>query len=237
MRVRSAIVPLLSGLALSTWFLWHEQYAIIDRPKAPNVLVPSTFAGAVTAASARELAPQDLSGNRGNAVSPGRYSAPEVAATEISGIDPPSAQPAGDVLREAFAALANSDKDSNKAFASSVTAWHQSLGVDEPDPAWSPMAQSQTGSYLASSLGAQIEVVSVRCGGAVCELQAASTSAYNNEQATREWQSTMAAMSRESWFSTYGFAAPNSAIWSAPDGRALMVSYLPRLVDVGGETR
>jgi hypothetical protein len=36
------------------------------------------------------------------------------------------------------------------------------------------------------------------------------------------------ALRGEAWWSSYGFAEPNSAIWFAPDGRSLMVSYVTR---------
>ncbi len=138
-------------------------------------------------------------------------------------------RPAAELLEGTFVSLADSVKDKKvNAFANPLAGWHQQFVKDTPDAVWSPMAQSQAESYLASKLGPEIELISVRCGSTVCEVQGASTSAQGSEKAANDWQANMSAMSGESWWPTFGFAVPNSAIWSAPDGRALFVSYLTR---------
>ncbi len=137
---------------------------------------------------------------------------------------------ASELLVGAFSTLADkANSDKNGVFTNPLAAWHKRAADDANDPNWSPMAQAQAESYLSETVSSDIELVSVKCTGSVCEIQAASTTAENSEKAANEWQASISAMSNESWWSTYGFAAPNSAIWAAPDGRALLVSYLTRV--------
>lgn len=148
---------------------------------------------------------------------------------EINAMSATSLKPAAEILHNALSALAESSQvTGDKAFANPLATWRQRFVQDMPDPNWSSMAEAQAESYLAETVNSDIELVSVNCAGTVCEVQAASRSAENSEKAANEWQDSMSAMSNESWFSSYGFSTPNSAIWTAPDGRTLFVSYLTR---------
>ena len=139
-------------------------------------------------------------------------------------------KPAAQVFQDAFSALAESSKENDdKAFVNPLSTWRQKFVQDSPDPNWSSMAEAQTEAYLAEAVNSDIEMVSVKCAAAVCEVQAASRSAENSENAANEWQASLSAMSTESWWSSYGFATPNTAIWTAADGRTLFVSYLTRV--------
>jgi hypothetical protein len=159
---------------------------------------------------------------------------PDRGATREIGVAPPKA--AAELLKDTFDALAANKKNGNgKAFTNPLAGWHQQFAAETPDATWSVMAQSQAEAYLSDKSSQNIELVSVQCGSTVCEIQAASASAEDSEKAANEWQSNLSAMSAESWWSTYGFATPNSAIFTAPDGRALMVTYLTRLTPAGGE--
>jgi hypothetical protein len=140
-----------------------------------------------------------------------------------------SLKPAAQILQNTLSALAESSQASGeKAFANPLATWRQRFVQDAPDPNWSSMAEAQAESYLAETVNSDIELVSVNCAGTVCEVQAASRSSETSEKAANEWQASMSAMSSESWFSSYGFSTPNSAIWTAADGRTLFVSYLTR---------
>ena len=137
---------------------------------------------------------------------------------------------AQEILRDTLLSLSEESKsEKGGAFTNPLGSWHQHFVDDSLDSSWSPMAQAQAESYLTGIVGSDIEIVAIKCAATVCEIQAASTTAQNSEGAANNWQASMSAMSKESWWKTYGFAPPNSAIWSATDGRALMVSYLPRL--------
>ena len=97
------------------------------------------------------------------------------------------------------------------------------------------MAENQAESYLSGVLGPDLELIGVKCASRVCEVRAASISVENSEEAVNDWQKGISAMSGETWWISYGFAVPNSAIWKAPDGRALFVSYLTRAEDVAAK--
>lgn len=151
----------------------------------------------------------------------------DIGATRRIGVAP--GKTAAALLAETFGALAATGPTGNsKAFANPLAGWHQQFAAEKQDADWSGMAQSQAEAYLSDKSSPNIELISVRCGSTVCEIQAASASAEDSETAASEWQSNVSAMSAESWWSTYGFATPNSAIFSAPDGRALMVTYITR---------
>lgn len=138
-------------------------------------------------------------------------------------------KPAAQILQATLSSLAESSQASgDKVFANPLATWRQRFVQDAPDPNWSSMAEAQAESYLAETVNSDIELVSVNCAGTVCEVQAASRSSETGEKAANEWQASMSAMSNESWFSSYGFSTPNSAIWTAADGRTLFVSYLTR---------
>lgn len=140
-----------------------------------------------------------------------------------------SERSAADLLQGTFLSIAGAPQDDkSSAFVNPLASWHQRFADDGEDPVWSPMAQSQTEVYIKKTLSPNIELVAVKCGASVCEIQAASTTAANSESAANEWQLQMSSMSSESWWPTFGFGSPSTAIWAAPDGRALVVSYLPR---------
>ena len=138
-------------------------------------------------------------------------------------------QPSGKLIDDKLDALGRTVPDGvQSGFQNPVGMWHRVFMEDTADDSWSLMAQSQTEVYLGNRLGSNIDLIGVKCSASVCEIQAASVSAATGEVAANAWQQLMSAMSGEDWWSTYGFDAPNSAIWRAEDGRALFVSYLTR---------
>jgi hypothetical protein len=136
-------------------------------------------------------------------------------------------EPASELIAGALSAISETAKKAG-TFSNPVASWHKQAIEGAVDPNWSPMAQAQAESYLADAMSSDIELISVKCNRTVCEIQAASTSAQNSEKAANEWQAGISAMSAESWWTGFGFATPNSAIWSSSDGRAILVSYLTR---------
>lgn len=143
---------------------------------------------------------------------------------------------AAELLAETLGALSTDNANANgKAFINPLAGWHQQFAAETPDADWSVMAQSQAEAYFFDKSSSNIELISVRCGSSVCEVQAASTTPEDSETAANEWQSNVSAMGAESWWTTYGFSTPNSAIFSAPDGRALIVTYLTRSTSAGGK--
>jgi hypothetical protein len=112
--------------------------------------------------------------------------------------------------------------------SSPLEKWHQQFLHDARASNWSSMAQAQIESSLHISMGSTIELVSVRCAGSVCEIQAASNSVQVNEKAASEWQATLSKIASESWWQSYGFDSQNYAQSIASDGRAVFVSYFNR---------
>jgi hypothetical protein len=135
-------------------------------------------------------------------------------------------KPAVQLISETFVALEAAEPKGG--FENPLGSWRRRFVSDTPDPVWSQMAEMQAASSLFGRLGPDIELIGIHCGSQVCEVEAASTSAENSEIAANRWQENMSTMTKESWWSAYDFSVPNSAIWSAPDGRALIVSYLTR---------
>jgi hypothetical protein len=135
---------------------------------------------------------------------------------------------AKDLIEGKLAEIIDHPKAQNSAYGSPLAAWHKNFVNDSTDPTWSPIAQTQIESTLTSLDDSNIEVISVKCGQAVCEIQAASTDADNKSEAANSWIANLASMQQEPWWHTYGLDAPSSAMWSSADGRALIVSYVTR---------
>ena len=136
----------------------------------------------------------------------------------------PSKMTAADLIKGTFDALS----PENGAFENPLATWHRKFAEDSPDPVWSKMAEGQAGAYLTGVLGPEFELVGIKCGSQFCEIQAASTSSQDSEKTANTWQDKLSDMSHQSWWTSYGFASSNSAIWRVSDGRVLFVSYLTR---------
>jgi hypothetical protein len=226
----NAILPFTLGLLLAIPISWS--IAKIGAPtRADSSGCTASLATSHSQSPAKALQPLAWCASSSDATCPlvATVDSNKAAAVAPRSMPATSFKPAAQVIQNALSTLAGSAQGSDdKVFVNPLATWRRRFVQDTPDPNWSSMAEAQAESYLAETVDPDVELVSVSCAGTVCEVQAASKSAEDSGKAANEWQSSMSAMSNESWWNSYGFATPNTAIWTAADGRTFFVSYLTR---------
>jgi hypothetical protein len=104
---------------------------------------------------------------------------------------------------------------------------HDQFTNEVTDPSWSANVQPQVEGHLKTEdMMKLVDLVSLGCRKTLCEIRAASPSIEMNAQSEREFQIRVANMSKEQWWSAYGFRDPALRIGFGPDGRVVMVAYL-----------
>jgi hypothetical protein len=137
--------------------------------------------------------------------------------------------PASSVLRHKLESIANSAaRERPTGFENPVAAWQKRFDSDAPSSNWSAMTEAQLTSSVSNFGMTDVEVVGVSCKETICEIQAASTSGDNAQEAALEWQSMMSTISNANWWTTFSLGEPNTAILGGDDGRSLIISYISR---------
>jgi hypothetical protein len=107
--------------------------------------------------------------------------------------------------------------------------WHKTFADEPIDPTLSSNVEPQMQEAMNKAPGAEsYEIVSMACRESTCEILAASRTPELGGQANDQFQMMIGGMTREPWWSTYGFTDSSYTVWSAPDGRAVMAAYMSK---------